>query len=117
MPEEVNNIITELVKLGYTLTYLGNGLGEYNRRLMITGDLYQAEVLCISKGEYKLRYKIFPTNMETNGARGHVLDVGSLEDLREVVDDNIKTLVEWVVQSEPFVYILDNETSTVKNIT
>lgn len=117
MPDDVGEIITELAQLGYTITYLGRGLGEYNQRLMITGELYQAEISCLSDGEYKLRYKIYPTNTKNTVSRGHVLDVYSLDDLREVVEPNIKTLVEWVVNSEPFVYILDESTNTVRNIT
>lgn len=114
MVEEIEGVLTEIVRMGYTVTYLGKGLGEYNERLMITGDLYQAEVLCKSGGSYKLRYKLRYKDSRNNEM---ILDTDTLDDLRDVLEPNLQELVKWTHESEPFVYILNAETNEVRNLT
>lgn len=116
MTNQTREVIEDLAVLGYTVTYLGKGLGEYNQRLLVTGEMYQAEVSCTSTGEYQLRYKIYPPSNRNTVKWGHELDVDALEDLRDIVEPNVGMLAEWVVQSEPFAYILDIETNKVRNM-
>lgn len=114
MVEEIEGVLTEIVRMGYTVTYLGEGLGEFKDRLMVTGDMYQAEIQCKSEGNYKLRYKLMYKGVGDNEM---VLDLDTLDDLRDVVEPNLKELVGWAYKSEPFIYILNRETNGIRNLT
>ena len=106
LPANIQNLFEELTNLGYTITYLGNGLGHHNRRVVIYGEMYRVDILCKCREEYQISYKV--NNIEDLAQDTHVvmdleLDVEILDELRDTLEPALNHFVEWLYDKDAMV--------------
>lgn len=117
IPADIRNLFEELTSLGYTITYLGNGLGHNNRRVVIYGDMYRVDIQCKCREEYQISYKV--NNIEALAQDTHVvmdleLDVEILDELRDTLEPALNHFVEWLYDKDAMVVSRCPHTKQIK---